>query len=335
MKANFRRVLSILLILCLTLTMIPGLALTGYAYEDEGYEEPYHYELKPVFENKCRQILPNGSTLTVSTELIAYYWDYEEEVTDFTLEVEADGFGLFTYEVNQDDKTVTFTANDEGQTGIADVCFSVYVDGEICGEYWTDIEVSDTVVLWPESFSEINPQCKDNPLVGEIVDLSDIEVEVKYYDFDTDTITTKKYNKDSKNILIEAAYDASWNPVDEDNTGELHPFKRIEACETSFYMYIYEYDEEVEEYRQLGAGNYHFGALEYDVLWTTENLSAFETEKSASFNLDTSLLHDKGEYDLVFTIGYYDEEDEFVALENQSKLYKVVEGEDTATLTIY
>ena len=211
MKTTFKRVVSIIVIICLTLTMMPGMAWTSYAET----EEPYDYESSVSFDGMTQKLLPNGSSVMAYTSLKAYYeWgtDYPAYTLDVTLTPDGEeSEDLITYTV--EDGVITFTSNDRGECGWMTLKIDFIVNGNVVGGTETDISVTDTIYRWPNYISYFNPDLSSNPFVGEVINFDDITVEKYTYDEATGEDSFETITAQTEGVKFAQSDDGGWNPA--------------------------------------------------------------------------------------------------------------------------
>lgn len=339
MKSKFKSMLSIFLILCLVLTMMPGMALSAQAYE----EEIYSYELRYTFNNHCEDLLPIGQSTYVYTELIANGYNGDFYYHDYSITAELESNGSNSYSVDElanieviGSDTVKITSNDEGKMGGLILKVKAYVDGEEVAEFERNVYVTTEAYHWPQYISDIDGIDTDCPYVGTVVDFSNIVVGKQSYDIETGNVHYEEVTLDSSKYEFREEYSSDdW--AYEDNP---YVVTRISPNETELSFQLWGYrDDEGQNAYYAGGVRYQISGLNYDIYWEDHDWKCvFTDQEETSFLLNTDNLEDKGECDVNIELGYEVEGEEgweFVPFDEELELYSyAMNDNDDMVLTL-
>ena len=312
MKRKLKRVLCVILTLCMMMTMVPNTVVTAEAVSGD-------YSFYGDFPTNNNALLPNGSILTVPMLLQQDNGERYEMCENYTVQVDASSYtadeaALVTVEVvNGTD--IKFTSNNTGAYGECRITVEAIVNGTAVANCEMVVNTMQTVYDVPVNLTIGNVE------VGESIDL-------------TQCFTMKKYTCDNTNgeeikIFTDSAYVVEVSGYE--NAWELNGYilTRKEAYNANFSVNVKAANpDDGGHYLWYAGNNYEFESINYSVSWMERYLSIGNVQNSKDFYLDINNIAGK-DYDIDFTIGQGPSSD-FTVLDNQSQLFTEITDTNTA-----
>jgi len=330
MKLKWRRVLCVILTLCMMVTMVPGTVVTAEAAEGD-------YYLDADFPYNNNAMLPNGSVVTAETKLTLEMSDHHESVSGYALRIDKiekqltdmpEPDKLMTVEV-VDSTKLKFTANDDGLTGCNIITVSALINDNVVASQQIYMNVHNVVYEIPDVFMDGNGVVK--PEIGEVLDLEKLLVMKKYTYDSTNTsnpVTTEIMDINAAPYTVKIDYRTDcWEKTDVNDTTGVYNLTRISAARSSIRIQIIENAGAANQWYPA-SNSYEFDYIDYSVSWMDRYLSIGNVQNSKDFYLDINNIADK-DYDIDFTIGQGPSSD-FTVLDNQSQLFTEITDTNTA-----
>lgn len=301
MKTKIRRILSVILTLCMVFSMVPGRAVIAEAAEET-------YSIWVDFPYNSNDLLPN-STKEADVYLDVTYPDGGgARVSEYTIDIASiekatDGdpepSQLLNVQIQKNNRMI-MTANASGVTGSCAVTLNAKVNGTVVATNSFIINVKNEIYEIPDVLVDSNNNVV-NPELGAELDLERLLVLKKLtYNSDNKSITSETMNLSASKYTVTINYPTDrWTKTDVNDTTGAYNLTRITAENAWINVSIVE-----ENVGCRASNNYEFEPLDYAVNWERNNV-VFEVYKdgTANFNLNTESLRGK-DYTVAYTLGY-------------------------------
>lgn len=318
MKTKLKRVLCVILTLCMMVTMVPSTVVPVEAAAPVAGD----YELYADFPTNSNALLPNGSTLVVPMILKKYNGQYWEKCENYEVQIDANSYTTNEADlVNvklEDSTTVKFTANNNGAFGECRITVEAVVNSSVVSNAEIVVNTMQTVYDVPV---ELIP---GNVEAGDSIDLTQCFTMTKYtYDPTTKSVSSESIPVfTNSDYLVEITnYEFGWNL-------DGYVLTRKESYEASFSVNVKASSaDSTGQVLWYAGNNYEFDRIDYSVFWQDRHLNIGNEQNTKDFYLNVKNVAEKS-YDIDFTIGQGPSSN-FSVLNNQSQLYTEINDDNT------
>ena len=321
MKTKFRRILSVILTLCMMFGMLPAGTVTA-----EASTENVTYELEVDFPYNSNNLLPN-STKEADVYLNLRYPDdsgyrmesgYTIEMASIAKESAADPEPTELINVQMNGGKLVMTSNANDVTGSCVITLEATVDGKTVATKAYTINVENEIYEIPDVLKDPNNNNNVvNPDICEVLDLESLLVLKKLtYNHTDNSVTSETMKLDDSKYTVTIDYPTDrWTKTDVNDTTGAYNLTRITAENAWFIVSI-----EEENVGCLASNSYEFDSLSYDASWARDNV-AFEVYKDDTANFYLNINMPGKDYAVTYTLGYGPWNDNNVLSNSDKALY--------------
>ncbi len=233
-----------------------------------------------------------------------------EEIESFDVDLDYDK-DLINVEFDKEKNELVITGKEYGGTWISVTCTTKDA-GESSMDIWVDVS---------QNYTNLKPVSLDNVEIGGTLDLSEIDWVVEYKETaedgstSIDEYTMENYPEDLR-FYLGAYAEEGWDIIGDEDAG-LPVLKRLSQDDT-WITIVAEMRNEEGEWEEIRRQDYWFDYLDYSIGWIEDQVDCVFNDSELTLTLNDENLADKKNAEIEWTVGYWNENEDFIELENNS-----------------
>ena len=302
MKQKIKRLLSVMITLCMLFTMVPNTIVPVKAAGET-------YDLELALPWGSNDLLPN-STREADVKLNVTYPDGHTEPADkttYTVQVEdiqksnpsdPDPSQLMNLQIINGNRLV-IDANSDGIVGSSNITLAAYLGTDKVATMTQTINIKNEIYQIPHKLQDANGNVV-NPDIGETLDLESLLVlkKLTYDHANGKSVTVTNIDLNQSQYVVDIQYNAAkWEKTNINDTTGVYNLNRITLDNAEFIVSIIETNVGC-----LAEHHYEFESLGCTVKWSQGNPGSVSKTGTADFHLDVNMPGK--DYDVEFVFGY-------------------------------
>ena len=302
MKQKIKRLLSVMITLCMLFTMVPNTIVPVKAAGET-------YDLELALPWSSNNLLPN-STKEADVNLNVTYPDGHTEPADkttYTVQVadiqkanpsDPEPSQLMNLQIINGNRLV-IEANSDGIVGSSNITLDAYIGTDKVATMTQTINIMNEIYQIPHELQDANGDVV-NTDIGETLDLESLLVlkKLTYDHANGKSVTVTDIDLNQSQYVVDIQYNAAkWEKTNANDTTGAFNLNRITADNAEFMVSIIE-----TNVGSLASHHYEFDSLGYSVHWSQGNPQSVSKTGTADFYLDVNMPGK--DYDVEFVFGY-------------------------------